>query len=168
VHRDPALHSHADGGDLRRRAGVIDPDPASSVDAFPVDTERSDDTNENVLESAHVRHDVDRLGETDQGVADELARSVPGDLPATVDIDDRRAVDGALMGRRACPGRVHGLVLEKEEGVAPAPLHDVGVEFPLERPAVAVGDQVGRHADRADLDQEDLRIIGLRATIRRG
>jgi hypothetical protein len=40
-----------------------------------------------MLESPHVRHDVDRFAQAHDGIADELAGTVPGDLAAAVDVD---------------------------------------------------------------------------------
>ena len=61
--------------------------------------------------------DVDRLGQAHDRIADELARSVPRDLAAAVDVDDRRAVGRALVPRGAGAGRVDRLVLEQQQRV---------------------------------------------------
>ena len=54
--------------------------------------------------STDVGDHVDRLRQPHDRVADELARAVPGDAAAPVDVDDRRAVGRPLPGRR-CAGR---------------------------------------------------------------
>ena len=41
-----------------------------------------------LFQPSHVVHDIDRLGERDDRIGDELARAVPGDLPAAVHVDD--------------------------------------------------------------------------------
>ena len=81
------------------------------------DAELGADVDEQLLQPAHVRDDVDRLGQPHDRVADELARTVPGDLAAAVDVDDRRAVPRPLVRLGALAGGVDGLVLEQQDGV---------------------------------------------------
>ena len=55
------------------------------------------------LEPADVGDHVDRVGQPHDRIADELARAVPGDLAAAVDVDDRGAVGRAApRARCAC------------------------------------------------------------------
>ena len=50
-----------------------------------------------LLDAPHVVDDVDRVGQLDDRVADELAGAVPGDLAAAVDVDDGGAVERTLV-----------------------------------------------------------------------
>ena len=68
-----------------------------------VDAEVGAHADQRLLEPAHVGDDVDGVGQPHDRVADELARAVPGDLAAAVDVDDRGAVEaGARAARCAC------------------------------------------------------------------
>ena len=54
-------------------------------------------------------------------VADQLARAVPGDLAAAVDVDDRGAVERPLVGLGALARGVDRRVLEQQDGVRTVP-----------------------------------------------
>ena len=75
------------------------------------------DLDQRLLEPSDVADDVERLGQLDDRVADELAGTVPGDLAAAVDVDDRGAVDRPLEVERALAGGVDRRVLEQQHGV---------------------------------------------------
>ena len=81
-------------------------------------------------------------------VADELARPVPGDLPAAVHVDDRYARVGERAVELARPpaGRVDGRVLQHQARVGNVPADPPFVQPPLEIPAVEVGNRVGAEA----------------------
>jgi hypothetical protein len=65
-----------------------------------------------LLQAPYVVDDIDRLGQLDQGITDELARAVPGDFATSIDVDDRCAVTRPLL-RRGPPARgVHRRMLE--------------------------------------------------------
>ena len=91
--------------DLARRSAVGQPHAAAALDLLGRDAEVGADVDEHAFQAAHVGDDVDRVGQPDDRVADELARSVPGDLAAAVDVDRpacrRRALArlGALARR---------------------------------------------------------------------
>ena len=102
---------------LFSRAGVADPDAGASLDATAVDAELGEHVDEDALEPAHVADDVDRLGEAQDRIPDELAGAVPGDLAAAVDVDDGGAVGRPLVGVGALAGGVDGGVLQEEDGV---------------------------------------------------
>ena len=85
----------------------------SAVDAAPLDAEDRTHRDQCFLEESHVPDDVDRLGQFDDRVPDELTGTVPGDLSAAVHIDDRRSVDGTIAGFGSSPRGVDGRVLEQ-------------------------------------------------------
>jgi hypothetical protein len=70
---------------------------------------------------------------------------MPGDLAAAVDIDDRSAVDGAFERLGTSTGGVDRLMLEEEHGVRSLVGDDVGVDAPLEIPALLIA-----HRHRAE------------------
>ena len=73
-----------------------------------------------LLKAPNIIHDIERLGEADDRVADQLAGAVPGDLAAAVGVDHGCAVDGALV-RLGAPARgVDRRVLEQQQRVRPA------------------------------------------------
>jgi len=76
---------------------------------------------EHLLDPTHVRDHVDRLapagaGQREDRVADQWP-AVPRDLPAAVDVDDRRAVGRALPRLRTFARRVHARMFEEQYGV---------------------------------------------------
>src|SRR5207302_26694 len=79
-------------------------DAAAPVDLSGRYAERGADLDQRPLEPADVGDDVDGVGERDDRVPGELARSVPRDPPAAVDVDDGCAIGwsfplfGALAG----------------------------------------------------------------------
>ena len=116
-----------------------------------------------------MRDDVERLGESHDRVADELPRTVPGDLPAAVDIDDGRAVGRSLMARGAGAGGVHRLVLEQDERVGARACDDLGMDAALQRPAILIGDEFRVETRCDDLEHGApwlTRLSGSRPTIR--
>src|SRR5579863_9360928 len=84
VHGDPAGHPGADGGDLAVRRGRRPRHPgAAAARHRPGEhAELGADPDQSLLDGTYVGNDVDRFGELDDGVSDELAGAVPGDLAA--------------------------------------------------------------------------------------
>ena len=103
MHRDAVGDADADGGDLVLAAGRGDPDAGAALDASAVDAELGEHVDEDALEPAHVADHVDRLGEAQDRVADELAGTVPGDLAAAVDVDDGGSVGRPFVGAVRLP-----------------------------------------------------------------
>jgi hypothetical protein len=91
----------ADRRDLVLGERSAHPDAAAALDAVPLDAEAGEHVDQDALESPHVRDDVDRFAQAHDGIADELAGTVPGDLAAAVDVDDGGAVGRPLVPRRA-------------------------------------------------------------------
>ena len=100
-----------------------------------------DHGDQRLLEAADVLDDVHRGRERHEGVADELAGTVPGDEAAAVDVDDRGAVGGPV--RRAGPlaRGVDGRVLEEHEHVRTGAVAPGGGVGPLGVPGGAVLDE---------------------------
>ena len=74
------------------------------------------------------------VGQPHDGVADQLAGAVEGDLAAAVDVDDRDVVaDGPLVGLGPLAGREHRRVLEQQDG-ATATVDDPGMHLALQVP----------------------------------
>ena len=103
----PCCDAHADRGDLVLGERPAHPHAAAALDPVAVDAVLGEHVDEQPLEAAHVRDDVDGLGQAHDRVADELARAVPRDLAAAVDVDDGRAVGRPLvrLGALARPCR---------------------------------------------------------------
>ncbi len=142
MQRDAARHPDADRGDLAVRPAVIGRHPraAPALDPSCDDAEFGADLDEHALQPPHVGDDVDRIGQPHDRVADELARPVPGDLAAAVDVDHRRAVEWALPRLGALARGVDRRVLEQQRGVG----H--GVRRPPPRAARAAGPRRPRRA----------------------
>ena len=69
------------------------------------------------LDAPNVIDHVERLGQPDDRVADELARPVPGDLAAAVGVDDRSVVGRPLVGGGAPSRGVDRRVFEQQQRV---------------------------------------------------
>ncbi len=69
------------------------------------------------LEPPHVADRVDRHRQPHDRIPDQLARAVPGDPAATVDVDHRRAVDRPLEILGAATGGEDRRVLQQQAGV---------------------------------------------------
>src|SRR5690606_24960024 len=88
VHGDTTLHPDADRSDLAFGEPVPvtqlggKPDTGASFHAAAVQAHVGTNADQALFDATHVADDVDRLGELDDGVADELPGAVPGDLAA--------------------------------------------------------------------------------------
>ena len=149
MHRHPALHPDADGGDLALRPPVRGRAPHSraAVDASDLDPQSGAGGDQRLLEPANVLHDVDRVGERDDRVPHELAGPVPGDPSAPVDIHDGGAVHRSIRGLGPLTRRVGRRMLQQQHGVASGPVGALLGEGALEIPGGGVLD----HAEPADL-----------------
>ena len=99
---------------LRGSAGTH---PAASLDPHGPQAEVRAHVDQRALEGPDVRDEVDRERQRDDRVRDELAGTVPGDPPATVDVDDGRSVERALPVLGAPTGGVDRRVLQQQDGV---------------------------------------------------
>jgi hypothetical protein len=72
-----------------------------------------------------------------------LARSVPGNLATPVDVDHRRIVVGAFLRKRAFSGRIHGGMLQQEDGVWSLTGDDRTMDCALELKALNIRHGVG-------------------------
>ena len=107
MQRGRARHPDADRGDLagradrRRRA----PTPRSGRRRVPVARpEAGAHRDQRFLKAPNEFHHVERLGQADDRIADQLAGAVPGDLAAAVGVDDGGARRPAARAARcACP-----------------------------------------------------------------
>ena len=154
MHRDALGHPDADRPDLAvrpasgpcRAAGH--PDAAAAVDPRGHHPEVGAGPDQGLLQGPDVGNDIDRVAESDDRVADQLAGTMPGDLAAPVDVDHRRARIAGRAVERAGPlaRGVHRLVLKEQAAVgyraAAAPL----MQPPLQVPAVQVTDCPGAEA----------------------
>ncbi|SKZ41864.1 Uncharacterised protein [Mycobacteroides abscessus subsp. abscessus] len=117
VQGDSACNPDADLAEFAFARVVADPHSRPAVDASGRDAEPRTDRDERRLDASYVIDDVERLGESDDRVAHELAGTMPGDASTTVDVDDVRAV-GRKVGRLgALARRVCGGVFEEQEEI---------------------------------------------------
>src|SRR5450631_904211 len=144
VHRDVLAHPDTDGADLAVGSGLVglDPHSASALHSRSGDPQVCTDPDHHLLEATHVGHDVNRGGEPDDRVADQLAWTVPGDLAAAVHIDDRGAVKGPLMRFGPLAGGVDRGMLQKQHGIGFLAGNHGGVKLALTVPCSHVVDVV--------------------------
>ena len=116
----PAGDPDADGGHLAGRAAVVlrHPDAAAPLDPAGGQPELGAHVDQQLLGAADVGDHVDRVGQPQDRVADELTRAVPGDLAAPVDVDDGRAVRRTVPRLGALAGGVDARVLQQQHRVA--------------------------------------------------
>src|SRR5690606_13621257 len=108
-----AVHCHAvvnpdpDGGNLAVPALVIGrhPDARPALDAHTCHTEMGQNLDDDVLEGVDVSPDAVGLGQAHDGIHDELARAVPRELAAPVNIDNGCPVKGPFVFFGALAGR---------------------------------------------------------------
>ena len=112
---------------MSRRRISFQPDAGAPGHPAGAEPEIGEGADHRLLEAADIVHDADRLGQPDDGIADQLARAVPGDLAAAIDFDHRGAVDRPVTRLGPLAGRVDAGVLQHEHGVRPGTAHDLGV-----------------------------------------
>ncbi len=144
-----AGHPDADRGDLAVRPTVVagHPHPGAAVDPAGPQPDRGAHRDQRILKAANEVHHVHRLGQPDDRVADQLTGAVPGDLAAAVGVDDRRAVDRALVGFGALARGVDRRVLEQQQGVGAAGDARLG-QLALQLPGAVVVDDAQADARR--------------------
>src|SRR5699024_11013252 len=140
----------ADRGDLAFSAARVggNPHPAAALDPAARHAERVAHVDQGLFEPAYVVHHVDRVGELQDWVADQLTGAVPGDPPAPVDVHHRRTVHRPVAGFGALTRSVHRRVLQQQHGVAVGAAGPLVHQVALPLPGVSVVD----HADVAYLD----------------
>jgi hypothetical protein len=93
---DPSRDAHPD----RREFLVAYPDPREPVDPAGPDPELRNGTNEDFLEIAHIAVHVAAIRfQVDDGIADELPRSVKRDIAAAAALEQRDSFRGEPFGR---------------------------------------------------------------------
>ena len=120
-----------------RRARRQPARPRSARGPGRCEPERGTGRDHRLLEPADVVDDADRLGQPDDRVADQLARAVPGDLAAAVDVDDGRAVQRALVRLGPLAGGVD-LACSSSSTQARGCPGDLGVHDALQVPGALV------------------------------
>ncbi len=119
MRRDAACDPDADRANLAVRPASGYPNAATSVNPAGGHAELHAHADQGLLDGPDVGNDVDGIREPDYGVADELSRPVPGDLPTAVDVDHRRAgiAHWAVEGACALARGIDGLMLEQQAGI---------------------------------------------------
>jgi hypothetical protein len=130
-----------------------DPHAAAALHPGRLQAELRTGADQRLLQPPYVRDHVHRARELLDRVAHQLARSVPGDLPAAVHVDDGGAVEGPLIVRGAPAGRVDRRVFEKQHGVGNLVGEPRRVHPALLVPRLLVLDGLGSepHADEPQL-----------------
>ncbi len=97
VHRPPALETHADGADLARvGSGGVDPHPGIFGETAGADAERGEGVDDHLLDVADVAGGIELVGDGEDRIADELARTVIGDVATAAHRDQLGADVGGL------------------------------------------------------------------------
>ena len=145
MQRDAAGHSDADRGHLARRAPVVlrHPHAGTPLDPAGGQPELGAHVDQQLLGTPDVRDHVDRVGQPDDRVADELPRAVPGDLPAAVHVHHRGAVHRPVPRLGALAGGVDAGVLQQQHRVALLAGHHRLVQPALLVPGGLVVEQAG-------------------------
>jgi hypothetical protein len=152
VHGRTTRYPDADSCDLagRSAASAWHPHPGSAGDLDRVDTELGADRDQSFFEPPHMADRVDGHRQSHDRVAHYLPRAVPGDPPATIDVDHGRAVYRTLEILRATTGRENRRVLKQQAGVGNRIGHPFGVDLALQLPRLVV-----RHnAEVPELDHD--------------
>ncbi len=129
----------------------VDPDAGGVGEAGADDAPVGDGADDGLLQKAHVGVEVQVVViQGDDGVGDELAGAVKGDVAAAVGFDDFDAAGGEEGGRGeevargagvAADGDDGGMLDEEEETGVGGAFGDLGVEFKLAVPGGTVGEE---------------------------
>src|SRR5829696_5742409 len=108
VHCGAGCDPYADGGDLALRPGLVSGQPHTGPSCHPaaVQSEVGQSSDQRLLEPAHIINDVHSFRQAHDGIPDELAWTMPGDLATAVDVDYWGAVGWPLLGLSALAGGV--------------------------------------------------------------
>jgi eukaryotic-like serine/threonine-protein kinase len=142
VHRRAPRDADTDRGDLAGcgAVGALHPDTGAASDLDGLDAEFGAGRDERLFEPAYVTDGVDWHRQANDGVADELARPVPGDAAATVDVDHRGAVDRALEVLGAPSGGEDRRMLQQQDGVGDLVGDPRRVHLALKLPRLVIRD----------------------------
>lgn len=94
--------------------------PDRPVDAAGVQAQIGADLDQRFFKAPNVIDHVEGFGQPDDRVADQLPRTVPGDLAAAVGVDDRSAVNGSLVCLGTPSGGVDRGVFQQQQRVGAA------------------------------------------------
>jgi len=126
----PRVGGHPDAAAAGDSAGAAQPEIRARRD-------------QRLLQQPHVRHHVDRIGQLDERVTDQLAGPVPGDAATTIHVDNRRAVGGQIT-RLSPPARgVDGVMGEQQDRVRTSLVGAGSGQVALPIPGDLVVDQPG-------------------------
>ena len=141
-------------------AARAQPDAAPTRHTRGGDAQIGAGADQRLLDTADVIHDQDMLGERHDRVADQLARSVEGDLAAAVHVDDRGAsrVGGAFVRVGALAGGEHRRVLEEQDRVRRLARGHRRVDLALQLPGPEVVHGVGAEAGDAEVQGHPVRV----------
>ena len=114
---DAALDADPERADLaRRRAVRVDPATGMTIATAGIDAIAGAGLGHGRLQGTNEGPQQDApIGQADDGVGDQLAGSVIGDLAAALDADELHAPVGQLGGRGTDEARV-GLAPERQDG----------------------------------------------------
>jgi acetoacetyl-CoA synthetase len=142
MHRRAGCDAHPDGRDLAFDPVVVccQPDTRAPSDSPSAEAVFSEYRDQSLFKSSYVVNDEDGLGQPDDRVAHELTRPVPGDLASPIDVDHRRAIEGAFLRLGALARCVDAGVLQEQHGVRSGPSGYFGVDGALQVPRRLVVD----------------------------
>ena len=90
------------------------------------------------------------VGKADDGVHDQLARTMPGEFPAAVNVDHGRPVKGAFMIFRAFAGGINGCMLQQHHSIGGSAGNHGSVDSSLLVPSSCVIDEIRGKSDLAN------------------
>src|SRR5207253_4868078 len=138
VGRHAAAYAHANRGEL---SSSFDPDASEAVDPFRIDAEARRGRNDRRLERSHVAAQVERVAQLDDGIGDQLARAVEGDVAAAIDAQEGRAqlaqplwAGDQVRGVPAAADGVDREMLQQQQAVTDAPLSALSGKLVLQLP----------------------------------
>lgn len=145
VHRDTACHPHSNGRDLSL-AGFATPHTAASRDALSVDIEITTRANRRFLQPPDECDNIERLRQRNDRIDNELARAMPGNPSAAVDVDHAATVDRTVFRLGAPSGSEHVAVLQQQHGRLSLSRGNTGVYLALLIPCELIVNRRARQA----------------------
>ncbi len=136
----------------------LDPDAGASLDPLGVDAVVGHDGDHDGLEPLHVVTDARPVLQLEDGVGDQLAGAVPGQLAAAVHGHDGRSVKRPFVVFGELAGGIDGGMFEEQYCAGRLAGDDFVVEFALDVPAARVINEVRGETHLCELKSHGIKL----------
>jgi hypothetical protein len=117
MHRYARCYAYADGGNLSFTLLIADPDTGTAINSLGLKAKLTAYLDETGLNFANETNELGGLCQFNDGVANELARTVPCDLSTAINVDYWSSIMRLFGFARSLSGRVDRRMFKKQKGV---------------------------------------------------